>query len=96
MEEEHHALDAAARQPLGGQREPRVADLSTAVSNIRQADTAGHHIYGVTLSPELSSPLIEDTSKKNSPSECFTVFTLIGKKVSCSSPSSSVVTELQK
>ena len=35
-EEEHHALDAAAGQPLGGQREARVADLSTAVSS--QAD----------------------------------------------------------
>ena len=30
-EEKHHALDAAAGQPLGRQREPRVADLSTAV-----------------------------------------------------------------
>ena len=63
-EEEHHALDAAAGQPLVWQREPRVADLSSQQSTDRHyrqytdsvgtvetiAHPSSHHIYGVTLS----------------------------------------------
>ena len=57
-EEKHHALDAAAGQPLGRQREPRVADLSSQQTDITDsvgtvetiAHPSSHHIYGVKLS----------------------------------------------